>query len=586
MAASPVDSTRLYARLLGYVRPHARFLIIAVLCTAIAGSTESAVAALMKPLLDGGIQPDTTPEQRLLIPLAIVGIFLIRGVFGFLGDYGMHWVANRIVQDLRNAMFARLIRLPSGYFERHASGHTMSKIVNDVAGVTAAATTVITSLVQDSVTVVALVGWLLYLNWRLTLITVVMMVLVTVAVRAFSVRMRRLSLGQQEINAEVLHVLTEAIRGQKVIKIFNGHAYEQQRFEGVTGRQRRLAMKAAVAAAAIGPIVRIFAAGALAVVVAVVMHQVIEQQATIGGFVSFITAMLLLIPSLKRLSDLNAPLQRGLAACESVFGFIDQAPEPEQGSTVLPRATGVVCFDAVSFTYQGAERPALNTVSFTAAAGEKIALVGASGSGKTTLVNLLPRFQTPDLGRVLLDGHDISTLTLASLRENIALVSQDVVLFDDTVAANIAYGLPAPVSRAAIEAAAKAAHASEFITRLPQGYDTPIGENGASLSGGQRQRLAIARALLKNAPILILDEATSALDSESEQLVQAALETLMQGRTSLIVAHRLSTIRRADRILVLREGAIVESGSHEQLLALSGTYAALWQMQFAAQSAA
>jgi subfamily B ATP-binding cassette protein MsbA len=380
-------------------------------------------------------------------------------------------------------------------------------------------------------------------------------------------------------------VLQEAIEGHKVVKIFGGQSYEEARFFKSVNEQRRLAMRAAIAAAAQTPLVQFFAASGVAVIMGVALKQAGSDQTTVGSFVSFITAMLMILAPLKRLTDVNAPIQRGLAAAESVFALIDEAAERDDGSADLGRAQGLVEFDNVTFTYPGADRPALNGVSLTVRPGESVALVGPSGSGKTTAANLLPRFHHPDGGEIRIDGHPLDAIRLTNLRDNIALVSQDVVLFNDTIAANIAYGGKRDATREEITAAARAAHALEFIDALPEGLDTMIGENGVKLSGGQRQRLAIARAILKDAPVLILDEATSALDTESERHVQAALDELMKGRSTLVIAHRLSTVERADRIVALAHGRKQEEGSHAELLAVDGLYARLYRMQKAEEGA-
>jgi subfamily B ATP-binding cassette protein MsbA len=379
---------------------------------------------------------------------------------------------------------------------------------------------------------------------------------------------------------EVTHVLEESIECHKVVKIFGGQPYEARRFDRANQLMRGFNMRQTIAASVTAPMVQMFAAVALAIIISIAIKQSAAEQFTVGEFVSFITAMLMLLTPIKHLSDINAPLQRGLASAESVFGLMDEPPEQDEGRIELGRARGEIRYQGVSFAYPNSSRGALEDISLDVAPGQTVALVGPSGAGKTTLVNLLPRFYAVTSGRIVLDGHDIGDLTLASLRANVALVSQDVVLFNDSVAANIAYGAMGRVPQEAIERAAAMAHALDFIREMPQGFDTLIGENGVRLSGGQRQRLAIARAFLKDAPVLILDEATSSLDSESERHIQAALAELMQGRTTLVIAHRLSTVERADRIVAMSRGRIVESGTHAELLARDGLYARLYRIQF------
>ena len=574
------ESRDLYLRLLGHVRPHWKGFALTLAATVLAAATEPLFPALMKPLLDKGFGQGGN-DWLAWLPLAIIGIFLLRGVAGFFASYGMSWVSNRVITDLRQLMFERLMRLPTSYFDAHASSVPATRIAYDVNGVAAAATSTLTVLIRDSLSVLGLVAWLLYLNWKLTLISLAVIPLTALVVRAFSKRLRKLSLAAQDGMAQMNEVLQESIRGQKVVKIFGGEQHATSRFSRVNNALRGYGMRQAIAAAAVAPITQIFASVGLAIVVYVALQQSAGNETTVGGFVSFITAMLLLLAPLKHLADINAPLQRGLAAAESVFRLLDEAPEVDGGTLNLGRARGEIEFTAVGLRYADAERDALTAIDLQIRPGETVALVGPSGGGKTSFVNLVPRFYHASSGQIRIDGHDIENLTLTSLRSNIAHVGQDVFLFDDTVAANIAYGGKRDASRAEIEAAARAAHALEFIAAMPQGFDTVIGENGARLSGGQRQRIAIARAILKDAPILILDEATSALDSESERAVQEALETLMKGRTTLVIAHRLSTVEHADRIVVLSHGRIAEIGSHAELLAAGGLYASLYRLQFA-----
>ncbi len=574
-----MDSRRLYFRLLQYLAPYWKAFLVSVLAMAVAAATEPALPALLQPMLDGTfVKRD--PAWLELMPFLIVGLFVIRGIATYVATYASNWVGNKVVLDLRAAMFQKLVALPAGYFGDQSSGVLISRVTFDAAQVTQAASGVVTVLFKDCLTILGLLGWLFYLDWKLTLIALLMAPPIMLIIRSVSRRLRSTSRDAQEAMGEMTQVLQEAIEGYKVVKVFGGQDYEIQRFTETANRARRHVMKQVAAAAANVPFVQLVAALALAFIVALATRQGASDQTTVGGFVSFIVAMLMLTAPLKRLTGINEYLQKGLAAAESVFSLLDQQAEADDGTAELGPTRGEVRFEGVTFHYPQTARPALLGVDLTVATGQTVALVGPSGSGKTTLVNLLPAFYRPTQGRVLLDGRDIRSIRLADLRSRIALVSQEVVLFNDTVAANIAYGAARGASEADIIAAAQAAHAWEFISRMPEGLNTRVGEHGVKLSGGQRQRIAIARTLLKNAPVVILDEATSALDSESERHIQAALETLMKGRTTLVIAHRLSTVERADRIVVLDQGRIAESGSHSELLALNGLYAYLYRIQF------
>ncbi len=585
MTPAPLSSSRLYFRLLRYVKPYWRMFALSVLTTMLVAATEPALPALLKPMLDGSFV-NRDPAMMKLIPLALVGLFLTRGIFGFISDYATNWVSTKLVLDLRNLMFDKLVRLPTPYYDNASSGAVIANIAFNVSQVTQAGANVITILVRDSFAILGLLGWMLYLNWKLTAVSLVMVPLVAVVVRVSSKRLRNMGRNIQRSMGDITHVLEEALDGHKVVKIFGGQAYEKQRFYDATNNARRYGMKQTVAASLNVPMVQLLAAIALAVIVYIATLQSSTNQTTVGGFVSFITAMLMLLAPLKRLTGVSQALQQGLAAAEVVFELLDQPEEDDRGTVELPRATGAIEFRHVTLRYDDNPNPAIHDFSLSIRAGETVALVGQSGSGKTSLVNLLPRFYHPTAGEILLDGHNIEAIRLASLRDNIALVSQDVVLFNDTIAANIAYGRRNGAGEDEIVAAAEAAHAMEFIRHMPQGLATLVGENGIKLSGGQRQRVAIARAILKNAPILILDEATSALDTQSERHVQAALENLMQNRTTLVIAHRLSTIEKADRIVVMKKGEIVEIGTHAELLDRDGAYAHLYRIQFAERNGA
>ena len=579
--ANRPSGRQLYARLLRHVWPYRAALAGGIVAMIVGGLADAALVKLTGPLVNE-LFVNHNRDLAILLPLGIVAVFLVSGIASFTAGYSSAWVSHKVILDLRRAMFMKVLRLPPAYFDTRPTAMLVTKFTNDVNNIAGASTTVLTTVVRDSVTIAALLAILLRFNWQLTIIALVVIPPVGIVVRKFSRRLRAMSREGQRAIGGVAEVLDEAIGNQRVVRIFGGQDYEAGRFEQASQKIRRFNMKHAVAAAGTVPVTQLIVACAIAAIIYFAAMQAFAGSTDVGHFVEFIAATGMLLQPLKRLTGVNEHIQKGLAACESVFGLIDEEPEDDRGSVKIERARGAIQLANVSLTYTGAARRALDDVSLDIRPGETVALVGPSGSGKSSLIHLLPRFYHPDAGRLTLDGHDLESLTLESLRRQISLVSQNVVLFNDTIANNIAYGRGKDVSQESIVAAARAAHAMEFIESLPRGLETEIGENGARLSGGQRQRLAIARAILKDAPILLLDEATSALDTESERVVQAALESLMHGRTTIVIAHRLSTIEKADRIVVMSQGRIVEIGTHRELLDGGGVYAGLHRLQFAA----
>jgi len=570
-----------FRRLFAKVLAHKRVLVLAAVAMVVTAAIDPLMARLTGVLLDKGFY-ERDSGSMLWLPVAFIGLFMLRGLSTFSSAMLLNKVSQSVLVDLRAAMFDRVLHWPQAKIEGTPSGLVVAKFLNEASNALNLAAEVMTTAVRDTLSVIALLSLLMYYNWKLTLLTLLIAPLLALVMRGFSSRLRRLNLDNQEMLAEMTRAVQEAHEGSRVIKVYDGFDYERGRFADINGKLRRFALKMQVAASAGTPLTQLIAAVGLSIVISMALWQSRAGQLSAGEFVTFLAAAMLLLPPLRHLAALNGPVARMLAAGESVFALIDSAAEDDRGTRTIERAQGRIEYRDVGFAYPGTSAAAVEHIDFVAEPGEMIALVGPSGAGKTTLINLIPRFIRPSSGRILLDGVDIEELQLSSLRRQIALVSQDVILFDDTIAANIAYGGSRGASSEAIRAAADAAYLLPFIESLPEGFDTRIGENAVKLSGGQRQRLSIARALLKDAPILLLDEATSALDSESERYIQASLDRLMRGRTTFVVAHRLSTIEAASRIVVLEAGRIVEVGHHAELLSRGGLYSHLHRIQFSA----
>jgi len=581
-------------RLLKYALPYKLAVLGAFIGLAIVAASETAIPALLKPLLDRGFSGKL--DQKLWhVPAFLVGLAFIRGLAQFGSNYAMGHITNAILYKLREQMFTRLLQAPADLFQNKSAASLINAVVFEVNSVLQVITTIAINLVRDSLTVIGLMAYLFYLNWRLTLLILIIFPIIGYMAKAINKRLRQLFKVSQDMTNELSYIVEEAVGGYKVVKLHGGEVYEKQRFSLIAEKLRRYSMKITVAGGLNQPITQIIASIALSGVLLVAIFQSSVAETTVGGFVAFITALILIISPLKHLADINQPLQRGVAAAEMIFTLMDQPIEEEisrrSTSQKLDKAKGEIEFKSVDFAYGAAallggsdnsgSKDILRNIDLKITAGEVVAFVGPSGSGKSTLVNLLPRFFKPTQGNIFLDGIDIEQIDLKDLRRQIAFVSQDVVLFNDTIAANVAYGLPEnQIDLSRVHDALAAANLAELVKELPEGIRAQIGDNGNRLSGGQRQRLAIARAIYKDAPILILDEATSALDSESERQVQDALERLMAGRTTLMIAHRLSTIENANRIVVLDHGKIVENGSHAQLIEQNGLYASLHRLQF------
>ncbi len=576
MRKKKLDNSVIIKRLWAILKPYRGRAFLSLLAMALTAATQPLLGEALKLLMDMGFK-NKVPFSLWWIPGVLVSIFVLRGIGTFATAYYNNWVLSRVLNDLRAQAFARLLRLPVARFHEESTGKVINTVVGDVRQVVDMIQSVFISFVRDVLVVIGLLGSLLWLNWMLTVVAIVVVPLTAVIVRTTSRRLRHLNRENQRVTAEMTQVVEEAARGHQVIRVFSGENYENRRFYLRSEALRGFSQRMTVAFAATTPVTQIATSVALSVVVVLALR----ADMTVGEFTQFVTLMLMLLTPLKALAEVNGPMQRGIAAAETVFSLIDAPVEHDPGTRIIARAQGHVRFEHMKFRYPNAQSLALDDVSLEVKPGQTVALVGMSGGGKSTFVNLVTRFYEPEAGRILLDGIPYQDIQLPSLRAQLALVSQNVVLFDDTLRANIAYGVE-HVDEARLAAAIRAAHLDDVVARLPEGVDTMIGENGMRLSGGQRQRVAIARAIYKDAPILILDEATSALDNESERAVQAALDTLMAGRTTFVIAHRLSTIEGADLIVVMEHGRIVEQGTHDELLSRGGMYANLYRLQFSA----
>ena len=580
-SSNPLKGQDLYRRLLSYTFEHKIVFFFSILAMAAFAITDTAFAALMKPLLDGSFV-EKDPDIIKYFPIVLVGLFLIRSIAGFISTYGIAWVGRNVVKKIRKEMFDKLVHTPTSTYDFSSSGELLSKVTYDTEQVAEAATKALTVLVRDGLTVIGLVGLMFYQSFVLSVGLFVIGPVIAIFIKLMSVRFRDTSKHIQESMGYITNVVEELIAGHRVVKIFGGENSEKNSFEIVNENNKTRHLKLALIQGVSIPMVQFVVAVFLAGVIYYVTSQTYSSQISVGTFMSFITAMILVFAPIKRLAEINVVLQRGLAASDSIFTLLDsQAEDNNKGEKdFLDKEFNAIKFINIKFSYTGTDSFALENINFEVPRGTTCAIVGRSGSGKSTLMNLLPRFYDIREGKIEIDDKDISKATLVDLREMIAYVGQDLTLFNDTVRNNIAYGLLENMTENQIIDASKTAHAYDFIMSFDKGFDTLVGDNGILLSGGQRQRIAIARAILKDSPILLLDEATSSLDSESEKLIQQALEDLRKNKTTIVIAHRLSTIEKADNIIVLDEGKIVEQGNHEALIESNGLYSSLHKIQF------
>ncbi|MGR8998588.1 MAG: lipid A export permease/ATP-binding protein MsbA [Gammaproteobacteria bacterium] len=576
MKKKSTASLQIYKRLLTYLRPQRGLFAISVVGFLIYSTTQPLFAAMIKHIIDT-LQTESR-EGMYYLPLFFSGLIAVRGFGAYIGNYFLAKVSTNIVHALRCQIFDQYTRLPTAYFDAHNSGYMISRITNNVGEVTKATTDALRTFVREGLTAAGLLVYLFYSNWMLSMVFVGITPIIVLLVNYVSKRLRMLSKKIQESIGDITHITSELVGGHRVVRSYGGEDYERRRFLESSLFNRRQTLKLATTLAIHNPIMQLIIAIALSFLMYMALF--FMKESSVGEFVGYLTAAFLLPRPIRQLSDANGDIQKGIVAAESLFDILDEPAESDEGTYQTERCKGALEFKNLSFQYAGANEPALIDINFKVEPGQTVALVGASGGGKSTLANLVSRFYTHETGEILLDGVEINTYQLASLRKQLSLVNQQVTLFNDTIANNIAYGSLATASRDQITAAATDAYAMEFISKLNLGLDTEIGENGVKLSGGQRQRLALARAILKDAPILILDEATSALDTESERFIQAALHKVMKNRTTLVIAHRLSTIESADMILVIDHGRIIERGSHRELIEKNGAYARLHQMQF------